>query len=73
MLHKIPRIVTELFNLPAVMSKFDLQRYLVFIMPKCMFSIPIFDIIPFRRTNNYTKESLQYPVHSNGTQIFEIS
>jgi hypothetical protein len=73
-LHKIPRIVTELFGLPVVMCKFDLQRYPVFIMLKCMFSIfPIFDIIPFQRTNNYTKETLQYPVHSNGTQIFEIS
>jgi len=36
-LHKIPRIVTELFDQPAVTCKFDIQRYLVFIMLKCVF------------------------------------
>jgi len=39
-----------------------------------MFLIPIFDIIPLQRTDNYAKETLQYAVHSNGgTQIFQIS
>ena len=73
-LHKIPRIVTELFDQPAVMFKFDIQRYLVYIMLRRVFFILIVDIIPFQRTDNYTKETLQYTAHSNsGIQIFQIS
>jgi hypothetical protein len=39
------------------MCKFDIQRYLIFVMLKCMFFLPILDIIPFQRTDSYSKET----------------